>query len=205
MDDATKLTQDDLDYACTNDVQNACLQSGAIRLGNLVPRMAGEILQLRRLVERSPASNAPIGGWQAIIAAQPRPLVGLSVLVVKHGKLLLGKRRGSHGDGEYAAPGGHLEHLESFQVCAEREVLEETGIEIGPLRFLRVLNATQYAPKHYVDLAFVAEWCGGEPEVREPDKVDRWDWYAIDDLPSPLFAMLPSAIASYVIARPALT
>lgn len=124
-----------------------------------------------------------------------RPLVGLSVLVVKHGKLLLGKRRGSHGAGEYAAPGGHLEHLESFQTCAAREVLEETGIEIGPLRFLRVLNATQYAPKHYVDLAFVAEWRAGEPEVREPDKVDRWDWYAIDDLPSPLFAMLPSAIA----------
>ncbi len=125
----------------------------------------------------------------------PRPLVGISVLVMKHGKLLLGKRRGSHGAGEYAAPGGHLEHLESFQICAAREVLEETGIEIGPLHFLRVLNATQYAPKHYVDLAFTAEWRAGEPTVREPDKVDRWDWYALDDLPSPLFAMMPSAIA----------
>jgi 8-oxo-dGTP diphosphatase len=114
---------------------------------------------------------------------------------MKDGKLLLGKRRGSHGAGEYACPGGHLEHLESFQTCAAREVLEETGIEIGPLRFLRVQNATQYAPKHYVDLAFVAEWKSGDPEVREPDKVDRWDWYALDNLPSPLFAMLPSAIA----------
>jgi 8-oxo-dGTP diphosphatase len=129
------------------------------------------------------------------VTATARPLVGISVLVMKQGKLLLGKRRGSHGDGEYAAPGGHLEHLESFQICAAREVLEETGIEIGPLRFLRVLNATQYAPKHYVDLAFVAAWKAGEPEVKEPDKVDRWDWYAIDDLPSPLFAMLPSSIA----------
>ena len=126
--------------------------------------------------------------------AEQRPLVGISVLVMKDGKLLLGTRRGSHGAGEYACPGGHLEHLESFQICAAREVLEETGIEIGPLRFLRVLNATQYAPKHYVDLAFVAEWKSGDPEVREPDKVDRWDWYALDDLPSPLFAMLPSAI-----------
>lgn len=124
-----------------------------------------------------------------------RPLVGISVLVVKEGKLLLGRRKGSHGAGEYAAPGGHLEHLESFQICAAREVLEETGVEIGPLRFLRVLNATQYAPKHYVDLAFVADWRSGEPEVREPDKVERWDWYPVDNLPSPLFAMLPSAIA----------
>jgi 8-oxo-dGTP diphosphatase len=115
---------------------------------------------------------------------------------MKQGKLLLGKRRGSHGAGEYASPGGHLEHLESFQTCAARETLEETGIQIGPLRFLRVLNATQYAPKHYIDIAFVAEWQAGEPEVREPDKVERWDWYATDDLPAPLFAMLPSAIAA---------
>jgi 8-oxo-dGTP diphosphatase len=128
------------------------------------------------------------------VTATKRPLVGISVLVMKNGKLLLGKRRGSHGDGEYACPGGHLEHLESFQTCAAREVLEETGIKIGRLEFLRVQNAIQYAPKHYVDLAFVAEWQAGEPEVREPDKVDRWDWYDIYNLPSPLFAMLPSAI-----------
>ena len=129
------------------------------------------------------------------VTATTRPLVGISVLVMKEGRLLLGKRKGSHGAGEYACPGGHLEHMESFQGCAAREVLEETGIEIGLLRFLRVMNATQYAPKHYVDLAFVAEWKAGEPEVREADKVDRWDWYSLDDLPSPLFAMLPSAIA----------
>jgi len=129
------------------------------------------------------------------VTVTARPLVGISVLVMKRDRLLLGKRRGSHGAGEYACPGGHLEQLESFQACAAREVLEETGLLIETPRFLRVLNATQYAPKHYVDLAFVAEWKAGEPEVREPDKVDRWAWYALNDLPSPLFAMLPSAIA----------
>jgi 8-oxo-dGTP diphosphatase len=77
-------------------------------------------------------------------AAESRPLVGISVLVEKDGKLLLGKRKGSHGAGEYAAPGGHLEHLKSFQSCAAREVLEETGMEIGPVLFLRVLNTKDY-------------------------------------------------------------
>lgn len=130
-----------------------------------------------------------------------KPLVGICVIIVKHGKILLGKRRGSHGEGEYAAPGGHLEHGESFAACAAREVLEETGITIGPLRFLRVLNCTRYAPKHYVDLAFAAEWKTGEPEVREPDKVERWDWYDPDDLPPPMFAMLPSAVAALLDAH----
>lgn len=130
------------------------------------------------------------------MASQGRPLVGISVLVIKEGKLLLGKRKGSHGEGEFASPGGHLEHLESFDACAQREVREETGLEIGPVRFLRVLNTTHYAPKHYVDLAFVAEWKSGEPEVREPDKVETWAWYSVGDLPSPLFAMMPTAVAA---------
>lgn len=82
--------------------------------------------------------------------------------------------------------------------------MEETGIAIGPLRFLRVLNSTAYAPKHYVDLAFAAAWVAGEPAVREPDKVERWDWYAPGELPSPLFAMVPSAIAALLGDDPSL-
>lgn len=123
-----------------------------------------------------------------------RPRVGLGVLVLKGGQLLLGKRKGAHGAGEWASPGGHLEHLESFAGCVAREVLEETGLVIGPPRFLRVLNTTRYAPKHYVDLAFAADWVSGEPEVREPDKVESWTWFPLDALPSPLFDTLPSAL-----------
>lgn len=122
------------------------------------------------------------------------PRVGIGVLVMKEGKLLLGRRKGSHGAGEHASPGGHLEHLESFADAAAREVDEETGLKIGPVRFLRVLNTTQYAPRHYVDIAFVAEWVSGLPTVKEPDKVESWAWYDLDALPSPLFGTLPTAI-----------
>lgn len=125
-----------------------------------------------------------------------RPRVGIGVLVMKEGKVLLGKRRGSHGDGEYASPGGHLEHLESVADCAAREVAEETGLVIGEPRFVRAMNLTTYAPKHYIDLMFVADWIAGEPAALEPDKSESWAWYALDALPSPLFATLPSAIAA---------
>ena len=123
-----------------------------------------------------------------------RPRVGICVLVRKEGKLLLGKRKGSHGENEYASPGGHLEHMESFEDCAKREVLEETGLEIGPIEFLRVLNIRDYAPKHYIDVAFVADWRSGEPTVCEPDKTDGWAWYDLASLPSPLFRTMPTAL-----------
>ena len=73
-----------------------------------------------------------------------RPRVGIGVVVMKDGRVLLGRRKGSHGAGEYAYPGGHLEHLESFAECAVREVREETGLEISPPRFLRVMNTKRY-------------------------------------------------------------
>lgn len=128
----------------------------------------------------------------AMFSEQPR--VGIGVLVLREGKLLLGKRKGSHGAGQYASPGGHLEHLESFAACAAREVLEETGCTIGPIRFLRVMNLKSYPPRHYVDISFAAEWQSGEPTVREPDKVESWGWYDLNALPSPLFDTLPTAI-----------
>ena len=130
----------------------------------------------------------------SMTVASERPRVGICVLVMKQGKLLLGKRKGSHGENEYASPGGHLEHMERFEECAVREVMEETGMEILSPRFLRVLNTRQYAPKHYVDIAFVAEWKSGEPTAREPDKIEGWAWYDLAQLPSPLFGTVPTAL-----------
>jgi 8-oxo-dGTP diphosphatase len=120
-----------------------------------------------------------------------RPKVGVGVMILKDGKVLIGKRKAELGNGEWAWPGGHLEHLESIEACARREAREETGVEIQNVRFLRLVNMTQYAPKHYVDIGLIADWKSGEPQVMEPDKVETWEWRALDDLPEPLFAAEP--------------
>lgn len=121
-----------------------------------------------------------------------RPKVGIGVMVFKDGKALFGKRLDSHGAGEWCWPGGHMEYMESFEECAKRETMEEAGIEIENVRFLRLMNLKEYAPKHYVDIALVADWKSGEPKVMEPHKIAKWQWRSIDDPPSPLFATLPS-------------
>ena len=129
---------------------------------------------------------------QNIETQQLQARIGVGVMILKDGKVLLGKRKGSHGAGEYAWPGGHLEYMESVVACAERETMEETGMEICNVRFLRLLNMTAYAPKHYVDIGLVADWKSGEPVVLETDKVESWGWYNLENLPSPLFHSLPT-------------
>ncbi len=125
-----------------------------------------------------------------------RPKVGLGVIVFKDGKVLLGKRKGSHGAGEYAFPGGHLEFGESFEECAKREVKEETGMEISNVRFLRLMNLKAYQDKHYVDVGLIADWKSGEPRCMEPDKCDGWQWYDLAYLPQPL----STAVLTYIEA-----
>lgn len=120
-----------------------------------------------------------------------RPRVGVGVMIFKDGKVLIGKRKADLGNGEWAWPGGHLEHMESILECAKRETREETGVEIENVRFLRLVNMTDYAPKHYIDIGLIADWKSGEPQILEPDKVERWEWRNLDDLPEPLFAAEP--------------
>lgn len=134
----------------------------------------------------------------------PRPKVGIGIFLIKNGKVLLGRRKSSHGQGEYALPGGHLELQESFQDCVLRELAEEAGpdIKVKNIRFLCVTNLRKYQPKHYVDIGMLAEWISGKPSVMEPDKKEAWKWYSLDSLPSPLFGCTENYIESYKTSRP---
>jgi ADP-ribose pyrophosphatase YjhB (NUDIX family) len=67
--------------------------------------------------------------------------VGVGVLVTSKlhpGCLLLGRRKGSHGAGRMAAPGGHLELGEEWKDCASREVKEETNLTLENIRLVHV-------------------------------------------------------------------
>jgi len=124
------------------------------------------------------------------------PKCGVAVMVIKDGKVLVGKRKGAHGAGDYAFPGGKLEWMESFENCAKRETREEAGIEIKNIRFLRLLNFKFYE-KHFVDVGVVADWAGGDPKIMEPEKCEGWAWYDMDKLPSPLFKGCESCIKAH--------
>jgi 8-oxo-dGTP diphosphatase len=102
------------------------------------------------------------------------PKVGVTVLIVKDGKILLGKRKGDIiGTDLYQTPGGHLENGESIVACGVRETMEETGLEIKNIRFSSLTNVTHFPPHHYVMIGLIADWSSGEAQVLEKDKCDE--------------------------------
>jgi 8-oxo-dGTP diphosphatase len=113
-----------------------------------------------------------------------RPKVAVGVMIFKEGRVLMSIRKGSHGAGEYGFPGGHIEHLESFEDCVIRETAEECGLKISNIKFLCTINVTRYAPKHFVFILMTADWKEGEPQLLEPDKSEAWQWFALDALPN---------------------
>lgn len=124
------------------------------------------------------------------------PRIGVGVIVVKEGRVLVGKRISAHGNGSWQFPGGHLKFNEAIEDCARREVFEETGVTLGKISFGPYTNDVfSEAGKHYVTLFVLADYQGGLAEVKEPDKCECWDWFAWDQLPRPLFLPIENLLA----------
>lgn len=118
------------------------------------------------------------------------PRVGIGVMVIKDGKVLVGKRKGSHAAGLYSFPGGHLDWGETWEACVLRELREECGKSFRVrIRSVSVQGAVfvtndvmeQYG-KHYITIFMIADWIEGEPVNAEPHKCEGWHWVNYDEL-----------------------
>lgn len=80
--------------------------------------------------------------------------------------------KGSHGAGTYALPGGHLEFGETFEECAHREVMEETGLKLTDVHFAWACNTIYDEKAHYVTIFMRASLA----EVRPAESTARPTW-----------------------------
>ncbi|KAK5080683.1 hypothetical protein LTR05_008387 [Lithohypha guttulata] len=114
------------------------------------------------------------------------PRIGVGVFVLNsHNEFIFGRRKGSHGNGTWALPGGHLELHESFEDCARREAMEEIGMEIEDVQFLTATNSPWIdGSKHYVTIFVVSrpKVEGSQPTLLEPEKCYGWQWMRWEEL-----------------------
>jgi len=124
----------------------------------------------------------------------------VGIIVRRDRELLLARRAGTHGSGTWSTPGGHLDFGEDPAACAAREAEEETGVTIGPARFVGVTNDVFEAEgKHYVTLWFEAEHESGEAAALATGELDAVGWFADDDLPASLFPPLLKLLAGQTL------
>jgi 8-oxo-dGTP diphosphatase len=108
-----------------------------------------------------------------------RPLVGVGALIFNGDRILMAQRGKEPLKGWWSLPGGALETGERLADAVRREVLEETGLEIEPLRvfeiFERIMHDQQGAPEyHYVLIDYVCRVTGGT--LCAGDDVCRVEW-----------------------------
>lgn len=130
-----------------------------------------------------------------------RPRVGLGVIIVNaEGKVLVGKRKGSHAQ-KWSIPGGHLEMGISFEADAAREVKEETDLDVKNPRVIAVTNNLETyreEGKHYISVILLAKEFSGTLKIMEPDKCEEWRWVDPKRVPEPHFDASRLGIQCYL-------
>jgi len=104
--------------------------------------------------------------------------------------VLLQLRQGTgYMDGFWAtAAAGHVEKGESVFAAAQREALEELGVEIDladlvPLCAMHRTAASGLPIDERVDVFFECRRWKGEPRLLEPEKAADLRWFPLDVLP----------------------
>ena len=108
-----------------------------------------------------------------------RPVLGVGALIFNRDKILLVERGKEPLRGYWSLPGGVLEVGETLAQGVVREVREETGLEVKPLKVLEIFerimrDAQGELEYHYVLVDYICRVTGGS--LRAADDASRAAW-----------------------------
>jgi len=131
-----------------------------------------------------------------------RPIVGVGVVVWRDGRALLIRRGKPPRAGSWSLPGGAQELGETVREAARREVREETGLELGELHLVDVVDSVEREAsgrvlRHYTLVDFTAVVTGGSE--RPGGDAAGLAWFHPDELGS--LGLWPPTLAVILAAR----
>ncbi len=113
----------------------------------------------------------------------PEPTVG-ALIINKNDQLLLVKTH--KWKGKYTIPGGHVEIGESLSAALEREIREETGLELIDAVFLCfqefIFDESFWEKKHFIFFDYVCHVT--DSEVMLNDEAQEYVWVDLDAVDS---------------------
>lgn len=107
------------------------------------------------------------------------------LLVNTQWEILYWLRKSKHGENTYGPPGGHLEYGETIETCAVRELFEESWIiaEEKNVHIFCILNEIYpNNEKHYINIITLITNVSWNPENKEPEKLESWQWMSWDEI-----------------------
>lgn len=114
--------------------------------------------------------------WIISYLVSEKFIVGVSAFVIKDKKILLLKNTYQY---YWALPGGYLKRDESFKESIERELKEETGLEVNMDRVLQIKNVLH---KPVIDVLILCKTVKGEIKV-DGKEVNEAKFFDINNLP----------------------
>lgn len=123
--------------------------------------------------------------------AYPRAALTVDVIVfARTGEkisVLLIRRGGEPFKHMWALPGGFINMDETLETACRRELLEETGLAVGPMMQFRAYDAIGRDPRHRtISVVFSAQIDETKPVMGDDDAVDA-GWFDIANLPEMAF------------------
>jgi 8-oxo-dGTP pyrophosphatase MutT (NUDIX family) len=113
--------------------------------------------------------------------------IGVAIILQINDHILLGNRI----DGTWGLPGGKVEIGEDLYTAIRRETYEETGINMAN-DTLSIIgsSSTIIGDTHWITIIFKSDKHHYNPIVAEPDKIKKWRYFGVMNLPDNIFEPL---------------
>lgn len=128
---------------------------------------------------------------------------GVGVLILQDNKILLGHRvpksidtGGIYEPDSWTCPGGKQEYEETVLETAIRETKEETNLLLKDVQVFTASDEFQ-SDRHFVTIGVISSSYEGELKIMEPNKIDEWKWFNINELPNNIYTPSKNMIEEY--------